>query len=67
MLHKAGTWELVELLPKVNIVRLKWVFRMLKGILCARKPGLSCKASHKSLELITLTPMHQLHTLHLFG
>ena len=65
-LHEAGTWELVEPLPGVNIIGSSGLRRMLKGILCTKKPGLLCKASHKSQELITLIPMHQLHTSHLF-
>ena len=29
-LHEAGTWEIVELLPGVNIVGSKWVFKAKK-------------------------------------
>ena len=31
-LHEAGTWELVEPLPGVNIVRSKWVFKAKKDV-----------------------------------
>ena len=38
-LHEAGTWELVELLPGVNIVGSKWVFRAKKNA----KGNIMCK------------------------
>ena len=61
-LNKNKTWDIVDRPENHNVVGSKWVFKIkhkADGSVDRYKARLVAKGSHNSLELTTMTPMHQ--------